>query len=111
MNLAALQLVQKYPGLMSLVDLKDMKASDLTKEHVTRIAAAFGHNLPFTEELVDALVALLRGKNIHAVADIIRSPDSMTDLVTFFKGGYKGLIEAKSQPEGYSADADVLFLT
>lgn len=62
MNLAAMQLLGRYPGLAKLADLIDLKAKDIRVEHAQRIAEAFNVTIPFNEEIVEAFVALLRGK-------------------------------------------------
>lgn len=114
MNFAVMQLLGQYPGLLQLADLKDLKAKDLRVEHAQRIADAFKVQIPFNDELVGAFVALLRGKNIHAVGDLIQSPESIGELVAFFKGGFKAVSSNSKQIEpsaDFLPEANTLFLS
>lgn len=119
MNLAVAQLLGQYPKLLELGDMVGIKANQLTPTHLQRVAAAFNVALPFTDELVAAFVDLLKGKDVNSVADAIQSPDSIRDIVLFFKGGYHELValrkqmEADSQPDdaiAFDADAESLFI-
>lgn len=108
MQLATMQLLAKYPKLTGLSDMLNLKAKDIRKEDVVRLAEAFNITISVNDELVDAFVALLRGKNIHAVADIIQSPDSVGEIIAFVKGGFSGVQAVRSN--GYTEDAQQLFL-
>lgn len=88
-NGALITLVQKYPGLLELSDLKNLKTNQLTAEHLYRIAKAFGVTVPFTDELVHAFIAMLKGKDVNEVADLIKDPASLRDIVAFLTGGFK----------------------
>lgn len=88
-NTALISLVQKYPGLMELSDLRSLKTNQLSAEHVHRIAKAFDVTVPFTDELVHAFIAMLKGKDVNEVADLIQDPASLRDVVAFLTGGFK----------------------
>lgn len=91
LNLASL--VQEYPGLMKLGHLMSLRANQLTVEHLQEIAGALNTDIPMTSEVQAAVVQFLKGKDIDAVCDLIQSPESVRDVVTFFKGGFKELRE------------------
>lgn len=103
----ALTLLAKYPGLLELQPLAKKRADELSREDLRLIASAFKLRVPFSDELQDAFLSLLKGKNIHEVSDLIQSPESLNDIVSFFSHGYKGL--SKSQID-YSEGPDALSL-
>lgn len=110
MQIAVMQLIAKYPKIVGLSDMLSLRANQLEKVHLERVADALGIEIPFNDEIINALIELLRGKDIDTVADLIQSPDSIGELVTFLRGGYKGLIEAKTTEVGFSPEADVFFI-
>lgn len=87
------QVAAKYPGLLSLSDMANLKANQLNESHLVRIGKAFGVELPVSEELLSALVALLKGKNLNEVADLVKSPEAIEEIVTFVRGGFKDSLE------------------
>jgi len=97
MNMIALgQLLAKYPKLLGLTDMKDLRANQLRSQDVQRIADAFNVTVPFTDELVGAFLELLKGREINSVADMIQDQQSVVDVVTFLTSGYRGLVEIKA---------------
>lgn len=108
--LALFSLAQQYPKLLGLADMAKLKTNQLTKEHLARIAAAFDSTVPLTEAAQDALIALLKGKDINDVADLVTSPEAVQDVVTFFRSGLSGL-HALHNPESseFAEDAEQLF--
>lgn len=105
-------LVQEYPGLLKLGHLASLRANQLTVEHLREIASALGTDVPMTEELQSAVISFLRGKDIDSVCDLIQSPESVRDVVAFFKGGFKELREYRpAEPLLIEADPlDGLFV-
>lgn len=87
------QVAQKYPRLLSLGDLLKKNANQLTIEDFVRVADALGVEVPVGPELQQAGLALLKGKGINEVSDMIRHPDSLEELVVFFRRGFGGLKE------------------
>lgn len=85
MNLASL--LAEFPGLVNLAHLKDKRATDLTPADVVDIGNAFGVDLPLTAEVQEALLAWLKGANLDTVSDLIQSPESVVQLVSFIRGG------------------------
>lgn len=110
MQMAVMQLAAKYPKLFGLSDMLGLRANQLTKSHLRRVADALEVEVPFNDEIVHAFVELLRGKDINAVSDLIQSPESVGELITFLKGGYRGLVEAKSEQTGFTVEADAFFI-
>lgn len=56
---------------------------DLTLADMKQVAEVLGIQVNVTEELKEAGVALMRGENIHSVADMIKSPESIQQLMEF----------------------------
>lgn len=111
-NVAALQLLAKYPKLAGLSDMLKLRANQLNRSHFDRIADALGMEVPFSEEVQNAFLHLLRGKDINYVADLIQSPEAVVELVTFATSGVKGLSKAKSADEsGFDPEASALFIS
>lgn len=90
-----LSLLAKYPKLAALGDIAKLRSNQIGVTHLERIADAFNTKLPVTPEITEAFIALLKGRNINEVADLIQSPESLADLVTFFREGYQGLAKEK----------------
>lgn len=100
----------EYPGLLALKPLLALKTGDLTVDHVDQIAKAFRTELPVTEEIRNAAVELLKGRNINEVADMIQQPESIHDLVLFFKEGLSGLQNQRKFERGeYLGNEDLGF--
>lgn len=99
MQAQLLGLLAKYPKLATLGDIANLRSNQISVAHLERIADAFNVQIPVTPEVTEAFVALLKGHNVNDVADLIQSPESMTDLITFFRGGFRGLVEKKRADE------------
>jgi len=56
---------------------------DLTLDDMKQVAEVLGIQVNVTDELKEAGVALMRGENIHSVADMIKSPESIQQLMEF----------------------------
>jgi hypothetical protein len=108
LNLAAMQLLAKYPKLVGLSDMLKLRANQLDRSHFDRLAEAIGVEIPISDEVQNAILHLLRGKDINYVADLIQSPESVVEIVNFAKGGFRGLIEAKTVATSEFADDAVL---
>jgi len=73
--------------MMKLVGLLSKKTSELTVEDLQVIKTSLKiDTLNLTEELKDAAVSLLAGRDIHNVADLIQSPDSVKMVTDLFQG-------------------------
>lgn len=88
------------PGLdmgkmLKLAPLAAKKLTDLTLEDISGVVSMFGIEVSVTEELQAAALGLLQGKDIHTVADMIQSPESVTMMVEFIR---KGLSPTYDQP-------------
>ena len=59
----------------------------LSAEEIGGIAKAFGLRVPITDELKAAGMALLAGKDLNTVNDMIQSPESVMQLVSLLKNG------------------------
>lgn len=71
--------------LAKLAPLVGKDLSDLTLPDLELAAAVFDIEVVATEELRNAALALLQGKNIHSVADLIQSPESVQQLISMFR--------------------------
>jgi len=93
--------------LLPLLSLKDKRLEDLTIDELGQASSAFGIDVPVTSELKTAAIALLHGKDLNTVSDLIQSPESVTQLVTFLKGGFDSL---KSKAPVLEKEDDVPFI-
>lgn len=76
-----------------LSPLLNRQVESLSREEVADLANSFGIQVDLTDELREAGLALLRGQDISTVADMIKKPESVAQLVGFLKGGVPGLAE------------------
>lgn len=74
-------------GKLSLLSMGNRTLESLTATEIGGIAKAFGLDVPITDELKAAGMALLAGKDLDTVNDMIRSPESIMQLVALLKGG------------------------
>lgn len=81
--------------LASLSKLLPRRLESLTLEEIKGISDAFGVKVSVTNELRDAALALLQGKSLDTVADMIQSPESIQQLVLFLKGGLTHVADAE----------------
>lgn len=75
--------------------LLNRKLDSLSTDEVREIGQAIGLKVTVTEELKDAALALLKGKSLDTVADMIQHPESIQQLVLFMKGGIQSVAEAE----------------
>lgn len=73
--------------MMMLVPLMDKRLEDLDVNTVQGLLKAIGSDVVVNDELLSAGLALLAGENIHSVADMIKSPESIQMLVNTFARG------------------------
>lgn len=72
-----------FAKLMPLFGLAGRRLDDLTLADLRQVAGALGIQADVTDELKEAGLALLKGNDIHSVADMIKSPESISQLVNF----------------------------
>lgn len=70
-----------------LAPLFGKKLTDLSLDDLQVAADAFDVKVAVTEELKTAALALLQGQKIDSVADLVQSPESVQQLISFFKRG------------------------
>lgn len=97
-HMSIIQLASMFPQLnlmkvMNLAHLKDKLITELTLSDLTSVRDAVipGASIPISDELKDAALHMLRGDDIHKVADMIQSPESISQLMTLFTHGVSGL--------------------
>lgn len=73
-----------FAKLMPFAHLLDKQITDLTTEDIDGVLDALGVQVNVTEELRSAGLALLQGRDINSVADMIQSPESVQQLVAMF---------------------------
>lgn len=72
----------------------DRRLEDLTLDELRGIKDILGLKVNVTQELKDAAMELLAGKDLDTVSDMIKSPESVQQLVLFLKGGLSGVADA-----------------
>lgn len=74
------------PALLKLVPLFPKKLSDLTMEDFATIKSVLRlDHINLTDDLKSAGLALLQGKSIDTVADLVQSPEAVAQLMNFFR--------------------------
>nr|UQT02514.1 P12 [Red mite associated cystovirus] len=63
------------------------RLEDLVVTEIVDVLSAFNVKIDVTDELMEAGLALLRGQNINTVADMVKSPDSIVQLMSFMQRG------------------------
>lgn len=87
-----------FAGATSLLPLLNKRLSDLTLENLQAMRQMFDIKVDITDELKSAAIALFQGKDIDTVSDLIQSPESVAQLVSFLQGGIASVREdAKHQ--------------
>lgn len=77
--------------LIALAPLMSKKLEELTLDDLSLVQKTVGIEIELNAELVQAGVALLQGENIHSVADLVKSPAAIQQLIQFFHGGMSAL--------------------
>lgn len=91
---------------LPLLHLKDKRLEDVTEGELAQVAAILGIRIDINEELKKAGMALLRGENIHTVADMIQSPESIQKIMLFLQGKTKETVEIEGElAELYSGNS------
>lgn len=73
--------------ILSLFSLKGKQLEDLSIADLTNIATMFGYDIQrLTPELRQAALLAPRGENIHSVADVIQSPESVKLALDILRG-------------------------
>lgn len=85
------ELLVEFPGIVNLAYLRDKKSEDLTQADVVAVGTAFGVDLPLTEEVRDAFLAWLQGKDLDSVCDLINQPESVYQVIEFIQGGLRAV--------------------
>lgn len=98
-----LALFGKFAPLLS------RQVESLSDEEVAEVAESFGVRVELTDELREAGLALLRGQDISTVADMIKKPESVGQLVSFLKGGVPGLAAPSEAEQQVAAMTITLF--
>lgn len=75
--------------------LMNRTLSSLTIDELKSIGSTLGLKVSITGELRDAALALLKGKSLDTVADLIQQPESIQQLVSFLKGGITSIADAE----------------
>lgn len=85
-------------GFAPLAKLKDRRLESLSVAELKEITTMVGlDKLKVTDELKTAGLALLQGKSLDTVSDLINSPESVAQLVTFLKGGMKSIASTEME--------------
>lgn len=89
-----------------LMYLAGKRLEDLTMSDLQKVSNTMGLEVKITDELQQAALGLLQGKDIHTVADMIQSPDSVAQLINLLRGhGVHGDLAAAEVDDMYRADS------
>lgn len=80
-------MLEKLALLGQLKSMGGRTLESLTADEIGGLAKAFGLNVQITDELKAAGMALLAGKDLNTVNDMIQSPESVLQLVSLLKNG------------------------
>lgn len=72
-------------GLMKLMPLSSKKVTDLSIDDVRNVHQVLGFTGSVSDDLYSAALALLQNKGIDQAADIIQSPDTISELAGLFQ--------------------------
>lgn len=78
-------------ALLSMLPLMPRKLSSLTVTELAGIRDAMGFDFKVNVEIRDAAMAMLQGQSLDTVADLVKSPEAVAELVTFLQGGFKAV--------------------
>lgn len=92
-------MLEKLALFAKLKSYGDRKLASLTPTEIGEIASSFGVNVEVTDELKAAGMALLAGRDLDSVNDMIKSPESVMQLVQLFKGGLVQQVAEPTQAE------------
>lgn len=81
--------------LAALAGLKNRRLESLSLDDLRNVSDALGFKVSVTDELKSAALALLKGKSMDTVADLIQQPESIQQLVLFLKGGVTAVADAE----------------
>lgn len=70
---------------IALLSLMNKRLEELTEEDLSLVATTIGVEIAITDELKTAAIALLRGEGIDKAGDLIKSPESIAQLVSLFR--------------------------
>lgn len=90
-------MVPSFAKYLPLLSLKDKRLDELTLDDLRGVAGMMGIELAITDELKEAGLALLQGKDINTVADMIQSPESITQLLQFLQGKSQEQVIAEAE--------------
>lgn len=88
-------MLDKFAKIGQLASMRSRRLESLTPGEIGDIAKMFGVNVEVTEELKAAGMALLAGKDLNTVSDMIQNPESVGQLVQLLKGG---LVQQSAEP-------------
>lgn len=80
-----------FGQMVKLLPLSTKKLDELTLNDLKLVGTTLGIQVEITPELKEAAYKILAGENIHSVADLIQSPESIQQLITFIHGGISAL--------------------
>lgn len=71
--------------LAALQPLLKLKAGEFGPDHVLAIAGAFGRSMSATSPEVGAVVSFVRDSNINTLADLLSTPEKMTQIAELLR--------------------------
>lgn len=80
-----------FGTLMKLLPLGAKQFDELTLSDLQLVGTTLGLEVDITPELKTAAIQLLAGNNINSVAELIQSPESIQQLITFIHGGISAI--------------------
>lgn len=98
-----------FGNMISLLPLMAKKLEELTLDDLSLVADALGMAVEITPDLKAAAVALMAGQDIHSVADLVKSPESIEQLIKFIHGGISSLTKPPAlSGEGWTHNVEEL---
>lgn len=71
--------------MAKLTPLLPKKLEELSTGDLDSITEIFGLKTSLTEEIKEAAVMLLKGRDLNTVADVVQSPESVQQLISLFR--------------------------
>lgn len=100
-----------FGQMVKLFPLASKKLDELTLNDLKLVGTTLGLEVDITPELQTAAFEILSGNNIHSVSDLIQSPESIQQLITFIHGGISALATpADLTGEGWALNVEDLQL-
>jgi len=76
-------------SMLALFPLLSKKLNELTVDELNLVSKQLNINVEVTETMREAALTLMQSGNLDSVADLIKSPEQIKQLVSFFQSQKK----------------------